>query len=306
MEDAYRASQYQANFDDDEFEFSDEDDDDDDELGDENEFNDSNVSSPSKRKSSKTSMRICLQKYQEYADTFWTGYPISAALFDLCQSRGCGNNDLLWYTITGVTDLYLRSSLIERDYMELLGVLRKSQELLNPNALQADNSAIKALSDKGGFVNSDGIINFENDMKFVLMRHWTLYNSMLHSDFVASRLSAWREKGRKQLELLLAKMGFPLNQCKTDYSAMDLEYRELLSLQLDKFAEEFNVQKYSFPSFARDYGYLLKVSAADCVHALRSIIECPSFVSLPRTTASLSENIPIWKSNFLFAFDAID
>ncbi len=304
MEDAYRASQYQANFNGDEFEFSDEDEEE--EEDDENDFASSNISSPSKRKSSKTSMRLCLQKYQEYADCFWTGYPLSAALFDLCQTRGCGNNDLLWYTITGVTDLYLRKSLVERDYLELLSILKKTQELLNPNAFIADSSAIKALSDKTVLINSDGIINFENDMKFVLMRHWTLYSSMLHSDFVASRLSAWREKGRKQLELLLARMGFPLNQCKTDYSAMDLEYRELLSIQLEKFAEEFNVQKYSFPSFARDYGYLLKVSAADCVHALRSIIESPSFVSLPRTTASVSENIPIWKSNFLFAFDAID
>lgn len=251
-------------------------------------------------------MRLCLQKYQEYAECFWTGYPLSAALFDMCQARGCSNNDLLWYAITGITDLYLRCSLVERDYTELLGIMRKSQELLNPNVVQADNSAFKALSEKNTFVNSDGIISSENDMKFVLMRHWTLYNSMLHSDFVASRLSAWREKGRKQLELLLAKIGFALNQCKSDYSAMDLEYRELLPIQLEKFAEEFNLQKYSFPSFTRDYGYLLKVSAADCVHALRSIIECPAFVSLSRATASLNENIPIWKSNFLFAFDAID
>lgn len=224
----------------------------------------------------------------------------------MSELRGCSNNDLLWYAITGVTDLFLSSALMENAYMEYLSQLKRVQERLNPNIAQKSKAESTSLTMPQNLVNSDGVISYDHDMKFVLMRHWTLYNSMLHSDFVASRMSAWREKGRKQLELLLAKMGFPLNQCKTDYSAMDLEYRELLTIQLEKFSEEFNIQRYSFPSFTRDFGYLLKVSAADCVHSLRSILESPNYVTLSRTGIISSDSVPIWKSNFFFAFDSID
>ena len=86
---------------------------------------------------------------------------------------------------------------------------------------------------------------------------------------------------------------------------MDLEYRELLTVQLEKFAEEFNLQNFSYFSFTREFGYILKVSAADCVHAIRSILECPNSLSLSKTIQP-NENLSTWKNNFFFAFDAIE
>lgn len=246
---------------------------------------------------------MCIEKLEEYSNVFWTGTPISSVLFDLCDSRGCSSNDLLWYAITGVTDQYLRTALSEDSYGKQLQFLKNTQERLNPNVVQ--KSKAESSTNSVALVNSDGVISFESDLRFVLLRHWSVYNSMLNSDFIASRLGAWREKGRRQLELLLAKMAFPLNQCKSDYSAMDLEYRELLTVQLEKFAEEFNIQNFSFPSFTREFGYLLKISAADCVYSLRSILECPNALSLSKTS-QLNANTPSWKNNFFFAFDAIE
>lgn len=246
---------------------------------------------------------MCQEKLEEYSGIFWTGTPLSSVLFELCDSKGCINNDLLWYAITGVTDQYLRSALSEESYGKQIQNLKNAQERLNPNAVQKSKAESK--NNSATLVNSDGVISFESDLRFVLLRHWSVYNSMLNSDFIASRLSAWREKGKRQLELLLAKMAFPLNQCKSDYSAMDLEYRELLTVQLEKFAEEFNIQKFSFSSFTREFGYLLKISAADSVHALRSILECPNILSLSKT-AQLTDTVCAWKNNFFFAFDAVD
>lgn len=246
---------------------------------------------------------MCKEKLEEYSNVFWTGTPLSAVLFELSDTKGCVNNDLLWYAITGVTDQYLRTSLSEESYSKQAQIMKNAQERLNPNVIQKS----KAESSNNIFTlaNADGVISFESDLRFVLLRHWSVYNSMLNSDFVSSRLSSWREKGKRQLELLLAKMAFPLNQCKSDYSAMDLEYRELLTVQLEKFAEEFNIQNFSFPSFTREFGYLLKISAADCVHSLRSILECPNSLSLSKTT-QLGANITTWKNNFFLAFDAIE
>lgn len=246
---------------------------------------------------------MCQEKLEEYSNVFWTGAPLSSVLFDLCDSKGCINNDLLWYAITGVTDQYLRTALSEDSYEKQIQSLKNAQERLNPNVIQKSKAESK--SGSVALINSDGVISFESDLRFVLLRHWSVYNSMLNSDFIASRLGAWREKGRRQLELLLAKMAFPLNQCKSDYSAMDLEYRELLTVQLEKFAEEFNIHNFSFSSFTREFGYLLKISAADCVHSLRSILECPNSLSLSKTSQS-NLNTPAWKNNFFFAFDAIE
>lgn len=245
---------------------------------------------------------MCREKLEDYSNGFWTGSPLSSVLFELCDTRGCANNDLLWYAITGTTDLYLRTCLNEESYHTHLHTLKNAQERLNPNAVQKNKSDP---STGGSMYNSDGTISYESDIRFVLMRHWTVYNSMLNSDFVASRLSSWRDKGKNQIELLFARMAIPLNQCKSDYSAMDLEYRELLTLQLEKFAAEFNIQNFSFPSFSREFGYILKVSGADYVHSLRSILESPNRLALTRSVA-LSDNISTWKSNFFFAFDALE
>lgn len=246
---------------------------------------------------------MCKEKLEEYSNSLWTGSPLSSVLFELCESKGCTHNDLLWYAITGVTDQYLRALLSEKSYDKQVQVLKNAQERLNPNAVQ--KSKADSNSNPSTLVNSDGVISYEYDLHFVLLRHWSVYNSMLNSGFVASRLGTWREKGRRELELLLAKIAFPLNQCKSDYSAMDLEYRELLSVQLEKFAAEFEIENFSFSSFTREFGYILKVSAADCVHSLRSILECPNILNLSKT-AQVSEKCSIWKSNFYFAFDAIE
>ena len=246
---------------------------------------------------------MCKEKLEEYSNALWTGTPLSSVLFGLCDSKGCINNDLLWYAITGVTDQYIRTALSENAYVKQIQTLKNAQERLNPNAIQKSKS--DSNSSSSGLINSDGVISFEPDLRFALLRHWSVYGSMLNSDFVASRLGTWREKGRRELELLLAKIAFPLNQCKSDYSAMDLEYREIFTVQLEKFAKEFSIENFSYPSFIREFGYILKISAADCVHSLRSIVECPNILNLSKT-AQLTENISAWKNNFYFAFDAIE
>lgn len=53
----------------------------------------------------------------------------------------------------------------------------------------------------------DDYISIENETPIVLLRHWTIYNSMLHSINIANHLGVWRESGRRKLDTLIAKMG---------------------------------------------------------------------------------------------------
>ena len=45
------------------------------------------------------------------------------------------------------------------------------------------------------FVVEDGKITFEEEYRFMLYRHWSLYESMFHSNYVAARLGIWRTSG---------------------------------------------------------------------------------------------------------------
>jgi cell division control protein 45 len=53
----------------------------------------------------------------------------------------------------------------------------------------------------------DSSIRSTEELRFTLFKHWNLYDAMLHSSYVASRLGIWKERGRKRLTGLLAKMG---------------------------------------------------------------------------------------------------
>ena len=60
----------------------------------------------------------------------------------------------------------------------------------------------------------------EDDFRFELYRHWSLYEAILHSRYVASRLATWTQSGVSKLQNLLAKMGYALDQCKQLYLSM--------------------------------------------------------------------------------------
>lgn len=50
-------------------------------------------------------------------------------------------------------------------------------------------------------------IRVTEELRFTLFRHWTLYDAMYHSSYVANKMGIWRERGRRKLSGLLAKIG---------------------------------------------------------------------------------------------------
>ncbi len=51
------------------------------------------------------------------------------------------------------------------------------------------------------------------------MRHWSVYDAITHSRYVAVRLATWQERGRRTVDELLCRMGFSQRDCKQDYCA---------------------------------------------------------------------------------------
>ena len=94
------------------------------------------------------------------------------------------------------------SSLIDRErYDAYVGVLANEVARLNVNH---ELAAIGAHLASGP---TDRSIRPSEELRFMLFRHWNLYDAMFHSGYVAGKLKLWRERGRKNLQGLLAKMG---------------------------------------------------------------------------------------------------
>lgn len=131
------------------------------------------------------------------------------------------DNDLLWYAlgtnyngcvlmaficsrfaILGLTYNYINSKIPRAVYETYQGIYHDEVSRLSPQAAQNDvfHSFLS--------INPDDIsVRSTEELRFMLCRHWTLYDAMLHSSYVAGKLGIWKEKGRSRLTGLLAKMG---------------------------------------------------------------------------------------------------
>lgn len=109
--------------------------------------------------------------------------------------------------IVGLTEQYVNDKIDFSRYASLLAPY--NNEVTRFNATDSissyDDSFLSSSSSDGA--SCEGKIKFEEEFKFILLRHWTLYNSMFHSNYVATKLSVWRDKGKRRLETWLAKMG---------------------------------------------------------------------------------------------------
>ncbi|KAK3991298.1 putative cell division control protein 45, partial [Cladorrhinum sp. PSN332] len=281
--------------------------------------------------------------------------PISSMMYSLASELGREDNDLLWLTIVGVTsmELYGRSSAgiavpvrgnesrPTSGWMGMRGarirqLLRDEVRRLNPpevgrGGVIPENNGIIPTTARSP---EDTSIRLSPEPKFLLIRHWSLYDSMLHSPYLFSRLKTWSETGLKRLHKLLAKMGVSLVQCKQSYTHMDMMLKRELRTKLLKYASLYNLDEL-VPTidtdgkdrggakdgwgFVRSWGWRATLSAQDVGVVIGALLEVgrhtstadssgagPSqeLVELDNTnTDSPSEE---WLPRFWDAYDALE
>lgn len=54
----------------------------------------------------------------------------------------------------------------------------------------------------------------EVELKLMLLRHWTLFDSLCNSTYLVAKLELWKEHGQKELKKILALLGVSLDQAK--------------------------------------------------------------------------------------------
>ncbi|KAI4169064.1 MAG: hypothetical protein LQ348_007361 [Seirophora lacunosa] len=246
-----------------------------------------------------------LQKYYSLGATY--SEPISSLLYSLAEALGREDNDLLWHAIVGVSSLELYgrsmtgvgiSSSLDSGGSAGWGgqrgerirqILRDEVRRLNPPD-PADTRGDNARGEASGVIPTtarsptDTSIRLSPEPRFLLIRHWSLYDSMLHSPYLAARLHIWSDAGRKRLHKLLAKMGVSLSQCKQNYTHMDMELKRGLRHSLLTYAPLYGLDGLVPPpasagrgregwGFVRSWGWKACLSAMDVGVIVGAILE---------------------------------
>ncbi|KAF2436558.1 DNA replication initiation factor-like protein Cdc45 [Tothia fuscella] len=216
-----------------------------------------------------------IQAYQNLGQSY--SEPISAMMYSLASELGREDNDLLWHAIVGVTSLELSgrtmngiglsavstsgtTSSWNRDRGEQIrSVLRDEVRRLNPTDLR-DIAREASIGDSSGIIQThargptDNSIRLSPEPRFLLIRHWSLYDSMLHSPYLSAKLRIWNDAGKRRLHKLLAKMGVSLTQCKQSYTHMDMELKRGLRERLLRFAPQYGLEALIPPQVSRGMG----------------------------------------------------
>ena len=246
-----------------------------------------------------------LEKYYAAGATY--SEPISSILYSLAEDLGREDNDLLWYAIVGVSSLELYGRSMtgvgistsldaggsagwggERGE-RIRQVLRDEVHRLNPpvpNETSRENSRgeISGVIPTTARSPTDTAIRLSPEPRFLMIRHWSLYDSMLHSPYLASRLHLWSDAGRKRLHKFLAKMGVSLSQCKQNYAHMDMDLKRSLRERLLSYAPLYGLDGLVPPrvstsrgregwGFVRSWGWKACLSAQDVGVVVGAILE---------------------------------
>ncbi|KAG6819535.1 hypothetical protein H0H93_010921 [Arthromyces matolae] len=200
------------------------------------------------------------------------GQSASAAIYILATVIDRVDNDLLWLAILGLTYQYTTSR-ISRDYYDTQHTIYDDEvSRLNPIPKEDAQASLNP---------DDANVRASDELRFTLFRHWTLYDAMFHSSYVASKLGIWKDQGRKRLSGLLAKIGFSIGQTQQLYAHMDMDLKRDLVHKLNEIAPEYGLVELSYPSFMRHYGYRSQpLSAADAVEGLQALMDAASGVRI--------------------------
>lgn len=191
------------------------------------------------RRQLKRQKKALFQRYYQ-GNFYWRCS--SWMLYQLAQQLNRESNDMLWLWILGMTDLVIhaRSNHYSFD-SDIIDCSNEVQRLnphiynkhdnegphFDPTSEQPETQAQNQQVDLFKLVNlqsrnkETGTILMEQELKLMLLRHWSLFDSLNNSNYLVSKLELWKEPGQKELKRLLATLGIPLDQAKQKFTFMD-------------------------------------------------------------------------------------
>uniref|UniRef100_A0A803PG21 Uncharacterized protein n=1 Tax=Cannabis sativa TaxID=3483 RepID=A0A803PG21_CANSA len=220
-------------------------------------------------------------KKEYYRMGTFHGKPSGCLMYELSHSLRKNTNELLWLACVSLTDQFVHERLTDERYQA--GVMELEQHINSSGNLDAVTSV--TLKD-GTKIRAPcaSRIAYEDEPRLMLLQEWNLFDSMLCSSYMATKLKTWSDNGMKKLKLLLARMGFALVDCQQKFQYMNLEVKKKMKDEFERFLPEYGLTDFYYRSFLRLHGYSSRVSAADVVYGVTALLE--SFVKTDGSCAS--------------------
>ncbi|XP_047087565.1 cell division control protein 45 homolog [Lolium rigidum] len=201
------------------------------------------------------------------------GKPSGCLMYDLAHALRRNTNDLLWLACVSLADQFVHDRITNERYQA--AVMELEQHVNGSGNLDPSGVGSVVTLKDGTRIRAPETsrIAYQDEPRLMLLREWTLFDSMLCSSYVATRLKTWTDNGLKKLKLLLARMGFPLADCQKSFQYMSMEVKRKMRGEFDRLLPEYGLTDFYYRSFLRVHGYKSKVSAADVVYGLTALLE---------------------------------
>lgn len=147
-------------------------------------------------------------------------------------------------------------------------------------------------------------IKFDEDINFHLLRHWSLYDSICHTQDMILSFKLWSSRGVSQLKEFLADLGIPKREYEQNYRDMNIKYKLNIKKQiLDKRLQDkyhYTTNTIILPTFLLTSGFTLKLSPQDIVYSMMSTLQ-----TITSTTTSTSMMIDLTE-RFSYALSCLN
>lgn len=220
-------------------------------------------------------------KKEYYSMGTFHGKPSGCLMYDLSHFLRKNTNELLWLACVALTDQFVHERLTNERYQS--GVMELEQHINSSGNLDVVTTV--TLKDGTKVLAPDSSrIAYEDEPKLMLLQEWNLFDSMLCSSYIATKLKTWSDNGVKKLMLLLARMGFKLEDCKQKFQYMNVEIKRKMKVEFEEFLPEYGLTDFYYRGFCLLHGYSSRISAADVVYGITALLE--SFVESDGSCAS--------------------
>lgn len=230
---------------------------------------------------------------------------IAGAMYDLARELNRGTLEFLWLWIVGLTDQLLHSKIDRVEYEAKIS-LCINEVVSNPSNIYKNPTRIEDDSDNFEIQTEQKPVNSvfieHKDLRIMLYRHWSLYESLYYSNYIASRLGIWKEPGKHKLNEILAQIGIPLQECKQQYRFMKANFKLTLKEKLPLIGNTYDIDDLFITTCVRQYSRKRQYCASDIVYAVSALIECPGLLEDDDEEVTLQDK---WLKNFWVAHDAL-
>ena len=121
-----------------------------------------------------------------------------------------------------------------------------------------------------------GHIKMETELKFMLLRHWTLYESIQNSPYMVSKLNLAKEPGQMDLLRFLTHISVPLEEAKQQFVFMNPLIKRKFKEKIIQVAADFGLNDIMMTSFSRQFDPKTQLSASDMAYAISALLETPT------------------------------